>query len=50
MVVDFNRSGQPVGIELTAPDKVTLASLNEVLRDLGLPALTAVDLEPLRAA
>lgn len=50
MVVDFGRSGRPIGIELTAPGQVTLAALNEVLRDLGLPSLTAADVEPLRAA
>ena len=50
MVVDFDRQGTPIGIELTAPGKVTLAALNEVLRDLGVASLTAADLEPLRAA
>lgn len=49
-VVDFNRGGRPIGIELTAPGQVTLAALNDVLRDLGLPSLTAADVEPLRAA
>lgn len=50
LVVDFDRHGRPIGIELTAPEEVTLAALNEVLHDLGLPALAAADLEPLRAA
>jgi hypothetical protein len=50
MVVDFDRNGRPIGIELTAPGEVTLAALNEVLHDLGLPSLTAADVEPLRAA
>lgn len=50
MVVDFNGVGRPIGIELTAPGEVTLAALNEVLRDLGVPMLTAADVEPLRAA
>lgn len=50
MVVDFNHSGRPIGIELTAPGQVTLVALNEVLRDFGLPSLTAAEVEPLRAA
>lgn len=50
MVIDFDRSGRPIGIELTAPGLVTLPALNEVLRELGLPSLTAADVAPLRAA
>ncbi len=50
MVVDFSRSGKPIGIELTAPTNVTLSSLNRILGEFGLPPLRAADLEPLRAA
>lgn len=50
MVVDFDRGGKPIGIEITAPGKVTLTALNDVLRGLGAPPLAAADLEPLRAA
>lgn len=50
MVVEFSRSGKPIGIELTAPTKVTLPALNRLLGELGLPPLRAADLEPLRAA
>ncbi len=50
MVVDFSRSGKPIGIELTAPTNVTLSSLNRILGELGLPPLRAADLDPLRAA
>lgn len=50
MVVDFSRTGKPIGIELTAPTKVTLSTLNRVLDELGLPPLRDADLEPLRAA
>lgn len=50
MIVDFNRQGKPIGIELTVPTKVTLTDLNQVLSDLGLPPISAADLEPLRAA
>lgn len=50
MVVDFSASGKPIGIELTAPTKVTLPALNQVLGDLGLSPLSDADLEPLHAA
>lgn len=50
MVIDLTREGKAIGIELTAPGKVTLEALNRVLIDLGLPPLEAADLEPLRAA
>lgn len=50
MVVDFNESGRPIGIELTAPDEITLEVLNRTLNELGVPPLAAADLEPLRAA
>ena len=50
LVIDFNRRGKPIGIEITAPGKLSLTALNKVLRDLGLPPLKRADLIPLRAA
>ena len=50
LVIDFNRSGSPIGIEITAPAKLSAAGLNRVLRRLGLPKVTRADLAPLRAA
>lgn len=50
LVVDLDQDGVPVGIEITAPSGVTLAALNGVLRDHGMPELSPADLEPLRAA
>jgi len=50
LVIDFRRDGKPIGIEILAPGRVTLAVFNRVLRDLGLPALKRADLAPLRAA
>ena len=50
LVVDFARSGRPIGIEITAPAKVTLSALNRVLRRLGVPVAKRSDLAPLRAA
>jgi hypothetical protein len=49
-VIDFNRSGKPIGIEITAPTKLSAPALTRVLRRLGLPTVTRADLAPLRAA
>ena len=50
MVVDFDRNGHPLGIEITAPSKVTVAALNRVLDGLGRHPLAADELAPLPAA
>lgn len=50
IIVDFHRDGRPIGIEITAPGKMSLGGLNKVLRDLGLPPAKRADLAPLLAA
>ena len=50
MVIDFNQRGEPTGIEITAPSKLTLTAINRVLRELDLPPLKRSDLGPLLAA
>lgn len=50
LIIDFSRSGRPIGIEITAPAKLSAATLNRVLRRFGLPTVTPADLAPLRAA
>lgn len=50
LVVDLDCKGAPLGIEITAPTVVTLAAMNRVLRELGLPALTRAEFQPLRTA
>ena len=50
MVIDFGPSGNPIGIEITAPTKVTVEALNNVLGKLGLPPMKDNELAPLRAA
>jgi hypothetical protein len=42
--------GQPIGLEITAPGRVSTATINRVLADLGLSPLSDADLAPLRAA
>jgi hypothetical protein len=50
LVIDFTRKGKPIGIEILAPDRLTLTGFNRVLRELGFPPLKRADLAPLRAA
>jgi hypothetical protein len=50
LIIDLAATGQPLGIEITAPALVTLTILNRVLRDLGCAPVRRADLAPLRAA
>jgi hypothetical protein len=50
LVIDFARGGKAIGIEITAPTKVTATGINRVLKDLGFPPVKQADLAPLRAA
>jgi len=50
LVVDFARGGKPIGIEITAPGKISTAAINRLLRELGFPPVKRQDLAPLRAA
>jgi uncharacterized protein YuzE len=50
LIIDYSRRGNPIGIEITAPAKLSASALNRVLRRLGVPTVTRADLAPLRAA
>lgn len=50
LIVDFSRSGRPIGIEITAPEAVSLAAMNRVLGEFGLARIKRADLAPLLAA
>ncbi len=50
MIIDYTEAGKPIGIEITSPERVTIAELNGVLASLDAPALAAEDIAPLRAA
>ena len=50
LVIDYSASGQPLGIEITAPAKLSMAALNRVLKDLGCAPLRREDFSPLRTA
>jgi hypothetical protein len=50
LIIDFTADGQAIGIEITAPPKVSLAALNAVLRELGHAPASQADLAPVLAA
>ena len=50
LVIDLSRDGYPIGIEITAPRKVSVVALNRVLTKLGLSRVTRDELAPLLAA
>lgn len=50
LIVDLDREGRPLGIEISSPAALTLAAFNEALMTLGLPPVGAAELAPLHAA
>ena len=40
LVVDYAADARPIGLEITAPSKVTLEAINRVLVPLGQPPAT----------
>ena len=50
ILVDYGRGGRPIGLEITAPGKVSLTAVNRVLQQLGLPTMNRTDFAPLLAA
>jgi len=50
LIVDYNDAGRPVGVELTAPQAVSLERLNELLTNLGEAPVPEQDYRPVRAA
>jgi uncharacterized protein YuzE len=50
ILVDYSRSGKPIGIEITNPRRVSLAAMNRILRRLKQPPMKREELAPLKAA
>jgi uncharacterized protein YuzE len=50
MVIDMNKDGKLIGIELLAPSLVTLEGINRLLKEYGIEPLQESDLAPLLAA
>ncbi|MCC6666473.1 MAG: DUF2283 domain-containing protein [Polyangiaceae bacterium] len=45
--VDYDESGKPIGLEITAPSAVTIADVNAVLARIGEPELAPEEWAPL---
>ena len=50
LIVDYAASGRPVGVEITAPQAVSLDRLNQLLAEFGEAPLAEQDYKPVRAA
>lgn len=50
LVVDYSSAGRAVGVEITAPQAVSLERLNQLLADLGEAPLAEQEYKPVLAA
>lgn len=50
LVVDYAANGRPIGVEITAPEAVTLDRVNALLEGLGQPPLPEQEFKPLTVA
>jgi uncharacterized protein YuzE len=50
MVIDINKDGKLIGIELLAPARVTLEAINDILKEYDMEPLKESDLAPILAA
>jgi len=50
LVVDYAADGRPIGVEITAPEAVTLDRLNGLLTGLDQPPLAEQEFRPLTVA
>lgn len=50
MVIDLNKKGEVIGIELLDPSRVTLEGMNKLLEEYGQEPLKETDLAPILAA
>lgn len=50
ILVDYAATGEPIGLELTNPSQVAVATVTEVLGELGVTNVGSEVLAPLHAA
>jgi uncharacterized protein YuzE len=50
LLVDYDETGEAIGIEITAPNLVTLEQINGVLGELGQTEIRPGEFPPLAAA
>jgi uncharacterized protein YuzE len=49
-LIDYGKSGRPIGIEITDPNKINWRGINEILTKLNLHPAEEKELAPLLAA
>jgi hypothetical protein len=49
-LIDFAKSGRPIGVEITAPSALSVTAFNRVLRELGIPPIKRRRRSPLLAS
>lgn len=49
LLVDYAANGEPIGLEITAPGRVSVEQINAALERLGLPEATPEEFAPLHA-
>jgi uncharacterized protein YuzE len=47
---DYSAAGEAIGLEITAPARVTAEDVNLVLKQLGVPPLAPEEFAPIKAA
>ena len=50
LLVDYSSDGQPIGLEVTAPARVTVEDINDALTRLGLEPVEPEEVAPLLTA
>jgi len=50
LLIDYSRQGHPIGIEITAPAKISVVVFNRILKELNQKPIKKSDLAPLSAA
>ena len=50
ILVDYGEDGNPIGIEITAPETTTMSDVNSVLREINADPMAPEELAPLPAA
>jgi uncharacterized protein YuzE len=50
LLIDFEKDGRPIGIEITAPSELSVTVFNRVLRELGFSPVKRQEIAPLIGA
>lgn len=50
VLIDYGKTGRPIGIEITAPKQIRLEAINSILARLNIPPLQEEEFAPLLTA